>query len=161
MAAVTICSDFGAQENKAYYCFHHFPTYLSWSDGTRCHDLSFWMLSSKPAFSLSSFTFIKRLFSSSLPSAIRVVSSEYMSLLIFLPAILIPISWVREWAFLIATTKVPSKEGVEILQAPLHRECGVFTGPPGKSLSCLLDDSHSNRCKVIFHCALDFHFPDD
>ena len=31
------------------------------SNGTRCHDLSFWMLSFKPAFSLSSFTFIKRL----------------------------------------------------------------------------------------------------
>ena len=38
----------------------------------------FWMLSFKPAFSLSSFTFIKRLFSSSLLSAIRVVSSVYL-----------------------------------------------------------------------------------
>ena len=47
------------------------------------------MLSFKPAFSLSSFTFIKRLFSSSLLSAIRVVSSAYLRLLIFLPAILI------------------------------------------------------------------------
>ena len=35
----------------------------------------FWMLSFKPTFSLSSLTFIKRLFSSSLLSAIRVVSS--------------------------------------------------------------------------------------
>ena len=49
----------------------------------------FWMLSFKPAFSLSSFTFTKRLFSSSLLSAIRVVSSAYLRLLIFLPAILI------------------------------------------------------------------------
>ena len=40
-------------------------------------------------FSLSSFTYIKRLFNSSL-SAIRVVSSAYLRLLIFLPAILIP-----------------------------------------------------------------------
>ena len=39
----------------------------------------FWMLSFKPTFSLSSFTFIKRLFSSSLLSAIRVVSSAYLS----------------------------------------------------------------------------------
>ena len=52
--------------------------------------LVFWMLSFKPTFSLSSFTFIKRLFSSSLPSAIRVVSSAYQRLLIFLPTILIP-----------------------------------------------------------------------
>ena len=50
----------------------------------------FWMLSFKPAFSLSSFTFIKRLFSSSLLSAIRVVSSAHLRLLIFLAAILIP-----------------------------------------------------------------------
>ena len=41
MAAVTICSDLGAQENKVPYCFHCFPIYLPWSDGTRCHDLSF------------------------------------------------------------------------------------------------------------------------
>ena len=46
--------------------------------------LVFWMLSFNPAFSLSSFTFIKRLFSSSLLSAIRVVSSAYLKLLIFL-----------------------------------------------------------------------------
>ena len=46
------------------------------------------MLSFKPTFSLSSFTFINRLFSSSL-SARRGVSSAYLKLLIFLPAILI------------------------------------------------------------------------
>ena len=28
MPAVTICSDFGAQENKVYHCFHCFPIYL-------------------------------------------------------------------------------------------------------------------------------------
>ena len=50
----------------------------------------FWMLSFKPTFSLSSFTFVKRLFSSYSLSAIRVVSSAYLRLLIFLLAILIP-----------------------------------------------------------------------
>ena len=50
----------------------------------------FWMLSFKPTFSLSSFTFIKRLFSSSSFSALRVVPSAYLRLLIFLPAIMIP-----------------------------------------------------------------------
>ena len=48
----------------------------------------FGMLSFKPAFSLLSFTFFKRLFSSSSLSV--VVSSAYLRLLIFLPAILIP-----------------------------------------------------------------------
>ena len=51
--------------------------------------LVFWMLSFKPTFSLSSFTFIKRLFSSLL-SATRVVSFAYLRLLIFLLAVLIP-----------------------------------------------------------------------
>ena len=41
MAAVTICSDFGAQENKICHWFHFFPFYFSWSTGTGCHDLSF------------------------------------------------------------------------------------------------------------------------
>ena len=49
------------------------------------------MLSFKTAFSLSFFMLIKRLFSSSSVSAIRVVSSTYLRLLIFLPAILIPV----------------------------------------------------------------------
>ena len=39
----------------------------------------FCMLSFKPTFSLSSFTFIKRFFSSSLLSAVMVVSSAYLS----------------------------------------------------------------------------------
>ena len=51
--------------------------------------LVFWMLTFKPKFSLSSFTFIKRLFSSSSLYAKRMVSSPYLRLLIFLPAILI------------------------------------------------------------------------
>ena len=91
MAAVTICSDFGAQENKICRCFYFFSFYLPWSDGTECQYLDFFflILSFKPTFSLSSFTLIKRLFSSSWLSAIRVVSSAYLRLLIFFPAILI------------------------------------------------------------------------
>ena len=47
------------------------------------------MLSFKSAFSLSSFTFIKRPFNSSWLTDMRVVSSAYLRLLIFLPATLI------------------------------------------------------------------------
>ena len=87
MTVVTTCSDFGAPQNKVCHCFHCFPIYLPWSDGTRCHDLTFL---NAETFSLSSFTFIKSLFSSSSLCAIRVVSSAYLRLLIFLLAILIP-----------------------------------------------------------------------
>ena len=76
-AVVTICSDFGAQEIR--------PVTASTFSPCMCHEvmgldamiLVFWMLSLKPAFSLSSFTLIKRLLSSSSPS-IRVVSSAYL-----------------------------------------------------------------------------------
>ena len=88
MAAVTIYSDFGVPQNKVYYCFHCFHIYLHEVMGPDAMILVFWMLSFKPTFSLFSFTFIKRLFSSSL-FAIRVVSFAYLRLLIFLPAILI------------------------------------------------------------------------
>ena len=62
------------------------------SNGPHAVILVFLMLSFKLVFSLSFFTFIKRLFSSSSLSAVRVVSSAYLRLLIFLLAILIPVS---------------------------------------------------------------------
>ena len=51
----------------------------------------FWIFSFKSIFSLSSFTFIKKLLSYSLLSGISMVSSAYLWLLIFLPSILIPV----------------------------------------------------------------------
>ena len=100
MASITICSDFGAPQNKVWHCFHCFPICFPWSDGIGCHDHHFMNAGLKPTFRLSSFTFIKRLFSSSSLSAIRVVSSAYLRLLIFLPAILIPACASSSPAFL-------------------------------------------------------------
>ena len=68
------------------------------------------MLSFKPTFPLSSFTFIKRLFSSYLLSAIQVVSSAYQKGLIFLSPSVFPsirvfsnksalhIRWPKYWS---------------------------------------------------------------
>ena len=67
--------------------------------GTDVMILVFGMLSFKPPFSLSSFTFIKRLFSSSSLSTVRVVSSAYLMLLIYLTAILTPACASSSWAF--------------------------------------------------------------
>ena len=98
---------------KSLKCFHCSPIYLPWSDGTRCHDLSF--LNGKSTFSLSSFTFTKRLFSSSSLSAIRVVSSAYPRLLIFLPAIMIPACASSNPAFLMMySTCTLNKQGDNI-----------------------------------------------
>ena len=41
MAAVTICSDLGAPQNKVSHCSHCFPINLPRGDVTGCHDLSF------------------------------------------------------------------------------------------------------------------------
>ena len=62
--------------------YHDMQDQMPWSSFFEC-----WVLSQ--LFPLS-FTFIKRLFSSSSLSAISLVSSAYLRLLIFLPAILIP-----------------------------------------------------------------------
>ena len=50
MTAITICSDFGTPKNKVCHCFHCLPIYSSWSDGTKCHDLSFLNVEFKPTF---------------------------------------------------------------------------------------------------------------
>ena len=87
MAAVTICSEFGAQGNKVCHCF---PIYLPWSDGTRCHDLCFlkvWVLN--PLFHSPLSPSTRNSLVPSLLSVIRMVLSTYLRLLIFLPAILI------------------------------------------------------------------------
>ena len=76
MAAVTTCSDFGIPKNKVCHCFLCFSIYWHEVMGLHAMIIVFWMLSFKPTFSLSSFTFIKRLFSSLL-SAVRMVSYAY------------------------------------------------------------------------------------
>ena len=90
MAAVIVCSDVGAQENKVCHCFHFSPSFCHEIMGLDAMIFVIWMLSFKPAFSPCSLIFIKESFSSSLLPAIRVVSSVYLRLLIFLLAILIP-----------------------------------------------------------------------
>ena len=91
MAAVTICSDFGAPpQKKSDTVSTVSPSIYHEVMGLDAMIFIFWMLTFKPAFSFSSFTFIKSLFSSSLLSAIKVVIPAYLRLLIFLLAILIP-----------------------------------------------------------------------
>ena len=89
MAAVTICSDFGAQENKVRHChcFHCFPSICHEGMGPDVMIFIFWMWSLKPAFSFCYFTFIKRLFSSSSLSSKRVVSSAYQVIAISLSSL--------------------------------------------------------------------------
>ena len=88
------CGSWGCQELNM-------TEQLNWTElkpmGPNAMILVFWMLSFKPAFSLSSFTF-KRPFSTSL-SAIRVLSSAYIRLLVFLLAILIPVCAFSSPAF--------------------------------------------------------------
>ena len=67
-------------QNKVSHCFHCFPIIYHEVMGLGAiifWIFIFWMLSFQPALSRSSSTFIERLFSSSLLSAIRVVSSAY------------------------------------------------------------------------------------
>ena len=78
--------------------------------------LVFWMLSFKSAFSLSCFTFIKRLFSSSSLSAIKVMSFAYLRLLIFLLAILIPACASSSLAFFMMYSAYKLNKQGDIIQ---------------------------------------------
>ena len=79
--------------------------------------LVFWMLRFKQTFSLSSFTFIKRFFSSSSLSAISVVWSAYLRLLIFLQAVLIPACASSSPAFLMMYSAYKLNEQGDNIQA--------------------------------------------
>ena len=75
--------------------------------------LVFQILSFKPTILLSSFTFIKRLFSTSILYSIKVVSSAYLRLLIFLPAILIPACASTSPEFLMMYSEYKFKKGLQ------------------------------------------------
>ena len=98
------------------------------------------MLSFKPTFSLSSSTFIKRLFSSSSLSAIRVVSSAYLRLLIFLLAILIPVCASSSLAFhMIYSAYRLNKQG--------NKTALTYSFPNLEPILCYM--SNSNYCFLI------------
>ena len=65
MAAVTICSDFGAPQKKFVTVSIISPSICHEVMGPDAMIVVFSMVSFKPTFSLSSFTFIERFFSSS------------------------------------------------------------------------------------------------
>ena len=95
--------------------------------------LVFLILSFTWIFSLSSFSLIKRLFSSSLLSAFRVVSSAYLWLLIFLPAILILACNSTSPAFHMMCSKYKlNKQGDN--KQPCHTTLSEYE--PNKCLKC-------------------------
>ena len=120
MAAVTICSDFGAPKNKVSVCTAS-PSICHEAVGADARILVFWMLSFKPTFSLSSFTFIKRLFrlkiffrtspecsfSSSVTTASQVPSVLFLSrgFRVFL-CWCYEVSWCRRWNILYSKQRV-------------------------------------------------------
>ena len=89
-ATVTIHSDFGAPQNKICHRCNFFPFYFPWSHGTRCLILSFLNAEFQASFFTLLFHPHQGALCPSLLSAIRVVASTYLRLLIFLPSILSP-----------------------------------------------------------------------
>ena len=123
--------------------------------------LVFRMWSLKPTFSFSSFTFIKRLFSSSL-SAVMVVSFAYLRLLIFLPAILIPACASYSPAFLMMYSAYKlNKQGDNIqpwcTPFPIWNQSVV---PGSSSICCFLTCIQISQAGKLFcHSLLLKNFP--
>ena len=122
----------------------------------------FWKLSFKPAFSFSSFTFIKRLFSSSSLSASRVVSSAYLRLLIFLLAILIPACASSSLAFhLVYSAYELNKQGNNMqpwcTPFPIWNQSFVPSSSNCCFLTCIQISQEANE--VIWYSHLFKNFP--
>ena len=113
MVVVTIHSDFRAQEEEICHTSTFSPSICQAVIGRDTMILVFFFLifHFKAALSLSSFTFIKRLFSYSLLSAIRVVSSAFLRLLMFLPFVLIPACNSSSSAFFHDVLSLQVKQG--------------------------------------------------
>ena len=117
------------------------------------------MLSFKPTFSLSSFNFIKRLFSSSL-SAKRVVSSACLRLLIFLPAILILACASSSPAFLMMYSAYQlNKQGdsLDILLSYLEPVCCSMSSSNYCFLTCIQVSQEAGQ--VVWYSHLFQNFP--
>ena len=155
MATVTVQSDFGAQENIICHRFHFSPSICHEVMGLDAMIFIFWMLSFKPAFSLSSFTLIKRLFSSSWLSAISMISSTYLRLLIFLLAILIPACDSSSPAFHIMYSAYKlNKQGDNI-----QPWCTPFPILNQFIAPCLVLTVAIERGKVVWYSHLSKNFP--
>ena len=151
MAAVTICSDFGAPKIKSDKVSTVSPSISHEVMGPDAMIFIFWMLSYKPTFSPSSFTFIKRLFCSSSLSAIRVVSSAYLRLLVFLPVIMVPLMKMQSiWKnkTLLLRIVVPREPKFTKLLMLLHTY--LFQS---YSFSSRIHELHS-QLWIFIHCVL-------
>ena len=124
---------------------------------------SFWMLSFKPTFSLSSFTYNKRLFSSLLP-AVKVVSSAYLRLLIFLLEILIPAYASSSPAFLMMYSAYKCNKQGDNIQ-PLHTPLPVWNQSivpcPVLLLPYLHTDFSRSRSGISIWCFLTIFYTVD
>ena len=121
------------------------------------------MLSYKLTFTLTAFTFLKRLFSSSSLPAIRVVSSAYLRLLIFLVAFLISVCASSSPAFLMVYSEYK-------LNKQFDDTALTYSFPNLESVCCCM--SSSNCCfltcihvsqeagKVIWYSHLFQNFPE-
>ena len=126
MAAVTICSDFGSPKIKSVTVSIVSASIYYEVMGLDAMIFIFSMLSFKPAVSFSSFTYINRLFNSSLLSAIRVVSYAFLRLMIFLPTSHAP--------SLITIKNQPYCTGIQ--NAPLGSRCCFCDEPLTRVTPC-------------------------
>ena len=128
-------------------------------DGTGCHDLIFLKIELKPSFTLYSFNFMKRNFSSYSLSTMRVVSSAYLRLFIFLLAILISACESSSPAFhMMYSTHKLNKQGDNIqswcIPFPILNQSLLC----GSNCCCLSVSYYYNSHLLSFYLYVNFFF---
>ena len=130
MTAVTICRDFGAQENKVTHCFHCVPVYLPWDQMPWSSFSECWVLSQlfHSAFSLSSRGFLVPLcFLLEGWCHLPIWGYWCFSLQSWFQLVLHP-AWHFAWCTLVAqmVKRLPAKQETWVwspgLEAPLEKE---------------------------------------
>ena len=117
-------------------------------------------MSFKPAFSLSSFTYIKRLLTSPSLSAIRVISSAYLRLLIFLLEAWIPSCASSSLAFRMmysAFKLTKQSDNIQPCRTPFPILNWSVVGSNCCSLTCLQISQEAGQ--VVWYSHLFKNFP--
>ena len=138
MAAVTICSDFGAQKSKVWHCFHCFPIYFTWS-GTITNSRSLLKLMSIESVMPSNHLILCRplLLLPPIPPSVRVFCNEST----------LHMRWPKYWSFSFSIS--PSKEHPGLIS--FRMDWLDLLAVKGTLKSLL--QQHSSKASVLQHSA--------
>ena len=156
MAAVTICSDFGAQKNKVWHCFHCFPIYFPWrlvmSDSlqpqwTAAHQASLSITNSQSLLKLMFIVLVMPSNHLILCHLLLLLPSIFPSIMVFSNELALCIRWSKYWSFSLNIS--PSSECSGLIS--FRMDWLDLLAVQGTLKSLL--QHHSSKASILLHSA--------